>query len=206
MAMSKITIISIDFQKDFSAPGGKCYRPRPSVKFIKGTLVPFLRKNNISIAEIISDYRQPRPGDRGDCNWPGTAGYESEIPDDVKLSPVWIKCMNSPIWTRKNIGNPNRKPGLPYQDPRAFARWLHAAIGKPSRAEMVVLVGLTLDCCILSTAQELSWHGYDVKILAEGTDTYSGNQGEKEGMLGRPPLSNWAEAISWEELRRELER
>ena len=45
--MSKVKIISVDFQKEFSAEGGKHYRPHDNVNFIKNTLVPFLRKNNI---------------------------------------------------------------------------------------------------------------------------------------------------------------
>jgi len=202
--MSNVKILSIDFQKEFSSPEGKCYKPRPSVKFIKTQLVPFLRKANVKIAEIISDYRQPRSGDRGDCNHPGTEMYKSEIPDDIKLSPVWIKCMNSPIWIRKNIGNPNKKPGLPYQDPRAFASWLHKTVGKPDKVDMVVLIGLTLDCCILSAAQELNWQAYYVRILVEGNDTYSGSQKEKKIILNGPPLSNWAEPIYWKELRERL--
>ncbi|TRZ55243.1 hypothetical protein D4Q76_00835 [archaeon] len=43
----KIKIISVDLQKDFSAKGGKEFRPRPSVEFIRNTLIPFLRKRNI---------------------------------------------------------------------------------------------------------------------------------------------------------------
>lgn len=96
-------IISVDLQKEFSSPGGKHYRPHPNVKFVRETLIPFLREHDIRVVEIISDYRQPRPGDLDDSTKPGQWGYVSELPDDVKLKPVWIKCMNSPIWTRKNI-------------------------------------------------------------------------------------------------------
>ena len=53
----KTKIISIDFQKDFTAEGGICHKPRLSVDFVKNTLAPFLEKNNLKIAEIISDYR-----------------------------------------------------------------------------------------------------------------------------------------------------
>jgi hypothetical protein len=201
-----IRIVSVDFQKEFTSPIGKYFEPRPSVGFVKEELVPFLRKTRTSIAEIISDYRQPRPGDPGDGCCPDTEGYKSEIAQDVKLSPVWIKCMNSPIWTRKNIGISNRKPGLPYQDPKSFIKWLHTTVGDPNEVGAVVLVGLTLDCCILSTAQELKWQAYDVRILKEGTDAYSGSQREKDEMFKLPSLSNWAKPIAWAELRRELVR
>lgn len=202
--MPKIKIISVDFQKEFSAKGGKHYRPRPNVDFIKKILVPFLRKNSIKIAEIISDYRQPRPGDLDDSTRPGEEGYISEIPENVKLENLWIKCMNSPIWTRKNIGNPNKKPELPYQNPKAFTKWLNSTIGKPNEACEVVLIGLTIDCCVFCTAQELKFRGYNVKILKEAVDTYSGNPQEKDIILNNPPLLNWAKIISWDKLKKKL--
>ena len=201
--MNEIKIISVDFQKEFSAEGGKHYKPRPCVDFIKNTIVPFLRKNNIVIAEIVSDYRGPRPGDFDDSTRPGEEGYVSEIPDDVKLKNAWIKCMNSPIWIRENIGNPNKKPGIPYQDPKAFTEWLNSTIGKPEGIE-IVLIGLTIDCCVFSTAQELRWRGYKVKILEEAVDTYSGKLEEKEMILNNPPLLNWAKPISWNDLKEKL--
>lgn len=39
--------------------------------------------------------------------------------------------MNSPIWVRENIGNPNLEAGVPYQDTVGFTSWLHSNIGKP---------------------------------------------------------------------------
>lgn len=102
----KIKVVSIDFQKDFTAEDGRCYQPRPSVKFVKHTLVPYLETKHLKLAEIISDYRLPRPGRRGNCCRPGEWGYESEIPESVKEPVCWIKCMNSPIWVREHLGNP----------------------------------------------------------------------------------------------------
>ena len=195
----KTKIISIDFQKDFTAEGGVCYKSRPSVDFVKNTLVPFLEKKNLKIAEIISDYRQPRPGDRGDCCRPDEWGYESEIPESVKEKNIWLKCMNSPIWVRDNIGDPTKQPGLPYQDPKKFSEWIEKVIGKPEDTE-VVFIGLTLDCCVLCTAQEFNFRGYQVKILKEAVDTYSGEQNEKEALC-KSPVENWADVISWEELQ-----
>ena len=202
--MSNTKIISVDFQKEFSTKGGKHYRPHPNVDFIKNILVPFLRKNNIKIAEIISDYRQPRPGDIDDSTRPGEEGYLSEIPEDIKLKNVWIKCMNSPIWTRKNIGDPNKKPGLPYQEPEAFTKWLNSTIGKPEEVDEVVLIGLTIDSCVFCTAQELKWRGYNVKILQEAVDVYSGDPQETKMILNSSPLLNWAKVISWDKLKKTL--
>ena len=202
--MHNIKIISVDLQKEFSAKGGKHYRHHSNVDFIKKILAPFLKKNNIKVAEIVSDYRQPRPGDPDDSARPGEEGYVSEIPESVKLKNIWIKCMNSPIWTRENIGNPNKKPGLPYQNPEAFTDWLNSTIGRPQEADEVVLIGLTIDCCVFCTAQELKFRGYNVKILTEAVDTYSGNPQEKDMILNNPPLLNWARVISWDELKKKL--
>ena len=195
----KTKIISIDFQKDFTAEGGICYKPRLSVDFIKNTLVPYLVEKKIKIAEIISDYRQPRPGDRGNCCRPGEWGYESEISESAKENDVWIKCMNSPIWIRDNIGDPTKQPGLPYQDPKKFSEWIEKVIGKPEDTE-VVLIGLTLDCCVLCTAQEFNFRGYKVKILKEAVDTYSGEQSDKESLC-KTPVENWADVLNWSEIK-----
>lgn len=45
-------IIAVDFQKDFTASDGACYRVRPCVNFILETLVPHCRKHGLRIAEI----------------------------------------------------------------------------------------------------------------------------------------------------------
>ena len=198
----KTKIISIDFQKDFASPDGICYRPRESVNFVKTTLIPYLLEKNIKIAEIISDYRQPRLGDRGDCCKPGDKGYESEIPDEVKDDNVWIKCMNSPIWVRDNIGDKDKTPGLPHQDPEAFDTWLVEVVGDPKDTQ-IILIGLTLDCCVLCAAQELDFRGYTVKILKEAVDTYFGDQDEKEDICD-VLVRNWADVISWEEVKKLL--
>lgn len=199
----KHIILSVDLQKDFAVNGGKHYHPHPNVDFIQKTLIPFLRDHKIKVAEIVSDYRQPRPGDRDDSCNPGKVGYESIIPDDIKLKPVWIKCMNSPIWTRENAGEANKTAGLPYEDTIGFGKWLEKVIGDPDSV-IPVIVGLTIDCCCLCTTQELSMRGYEVKVLAEGVDPYSGNQAEKEQILAGSILSNWGEVIYWDELRQEL--
>ncbi len=199
-----IRILSVDLQKDFSAPGGKHFHPHPNVKFIKAELLPFLRENGIKIAEIISDYRQPRPGDRDASCLPGTTGYESEIPADLKLQPVWVKCMNSPIWTRDGVGDASKQAGLPYEDTKEFGSWLDKIVGKAGEVD-IVLIGLTIDCCVLCTAQELSMRGYKVFVLREGVDPYSGDQTQKQQILDGPILNNWAKTIGWEQLKQRLQ-
>jgi nicotinamidase-related amidase len=73
-------------------------------------------------------------------------------------------------------------------------------VGSANETEAVVLIGLTLDCCVLCTAQELSFRGYKVKFLVEAVDTYCGSQEEKQAIL-KVPLANWGQPISWEQLR-----
>lgn len=201
--MKKIQLLSVDMQRDFLVEGGKHFHKHSNIEFISNTLIPFCEKNAIKIAEIISDYRQPRSGDRDDSCNPGTIGYESEIPDNVKLNPVWIKCMNSPIWIRTGIGDSNSKAGIPYEDSKAFGEWLDNVIGKNDKVD-IVLFGLTIDCCVLCTAQELSMRGYRVSVLKEGVDTYFGNRLEKDEILTGSVLRNWSTVINWKSLKRKL--
>jgi|TARA_B100001079_G_scaffold150757_1_gene129300 nicotinamidase-related amidase len=190
--------ISVDLQNDFADKDGVYSASGPSVLFLKETVFPFLKEQNIKINEIISDYRQPRPGDRGDCCRPGEWGYKSIVPKEI-VNSTWVKCMNSPVWIRDNIGNPDKEPGLPYSDPDKFGKWLKENIGNPESVVPVVF-GLTIDCCVLSTLQELSWRGYYPLVLKEGVAHSSGEKEDTENIL-ESPIPNWAEVISWEDLK-----
>lgn len=66
-----------------------------------------------------------------------------------------------------------------------------------------MLLGLTIDCCVLSTAQELSWRGYYAFVLYEGVDHASGRTEDKDQIF-ESPLSNWANKINWDELKATL--
>jgi len=112
--------------------------------------------------------------------------------------------MNSPIWIRKNIGLSNKNPGVPYQNPKKFTKWLNKNVGKPTEVDFIILIGLTIDYCIFSTAQELNWRGYNVQILYEATDAV-GNEEYKNQIVKKSPLLNWAEIIHWKELKKQLE-
>ncbi len=194
-------VICVDFQKDFSAEGGLCYRDRPCTGFLKSVFFPYCREQGIQIAEIISDYRLPRPGDEFECCVPGTTGFESEVPPEVKHAKVWVKCMNSPAWTRANGGIAGKIAGLPAPDPTGFTEWLSTTIGSPQQVDEIVLIGLTLDCCVLCTAQELSYRAYKVRFLYEGVDTFSGNEEDKRWLL-KTLLPNWGQSISWDEFKK----
>lgn len=200
----KTVFICIDFQKEFTRPEGKWFNPGESIGFVKNTLAPYLREKNIKVVEIISDYRQPRPGDSGDGCYPGTVGYESDLPEDLRKEEQWIKSKNSPIWVREGRGDGKAVPGIPYQDADGFGKWLEKYVGDPKDTQ-VILFGLTLDCCVFATAQELDWRAYKVFILREATDTSHADMDQKSFILSDiSNLKNWAKVISFEELK-ELE-
>ncbi len=193
-------IISVDFQKDFTAVWGACYQLRPCVEFVQKNIIPHCRKQGVRIAEIVSDYRQPRPGDLFAHCEPGNPGFESDLPADIKHPQPWIKGMHSPLWVRDNGGLAEKTPGKPYQDPAGFTNWLTAVVGDPGEDNDLLLMGLTLDCCVLCTAQELFFRGYRVNFLIEALDTYSGSQEEKHSLFATP-LANWGRPVSWDEVR-----
>jgi nicotinamidase-related amidase len=199
--MADIKLVCVDLQNDFASEGGTCYIERPSVDFIIKTLLPFLEGSDVKISEIISDYRQPRPGDERDCCRPGEWGYESLIPDGMRKGTPWIKTMNSPIWTRAGAGIVLEDPGPPFQDPGSFGNWLLQHVGNRDGVASVVVFGLTADCCVLAVVQELRWRGYEVSVLSEATDVRSGSQDEKDRFLSGPPFTFWGKAIYFEELR-----
>ena len=196
----KYEFIAVDIQNEFASKGGKFYSPKPSIIFLKKVLFPFLNKKNIKINEILSDYRQPRPGDSGDGCYPGKWGYESLIPNKLKKS-TWIKCMNSPIWIRKNIGKKDEKPGLPYPDSKKFGKWIDKNIGK-SKEVIPVIFGLTIDCCVLSTVQEFRWRGYEPIVIREAVDHASGKEQDKNLVLKKTAIRWWAKVISWNEFKK----
>jgi nicotinamidase-related amidase len=194
-------IISVDFQKEFTAVWGACYKPRPCVEFIQKIIVPHCREDGIRIAEIVSDYRQPRQGVAFVHCEPGSSGYESDLPADVRHPQSWIKCMHSPLWVRENGGVTKKSPGRPYQDPTGLTNWLTTVVGPPQENDPLVLIGLTLDCCVLCTAQELFFRGYQVSYLIEALDAYNGSQEDKHSLL-ETPLVNWGRGVSWQEIRK----
>lgn len=193
----KYEFIAVDIQNEFAMEGGKFYTPKPSVSFLKKILLPFFKKNNIKINEIVSDYRQPRPGDSGDGCHPGERGYESLMPDDLRKS-LWVKCMNSPIWIRENIGKEDAMPGSPYPDSKAFEEWVNKNIGKPDEV-ILVIFGLTVDCCVMCVVQELRWRGYAPIIIKEAVDHASGKDEDKNIILEKSALRWWAKTMDWED-------
>ena len=197
----KFAFIAVDIQNEFATKGGKFYTPKPSILFLQKNIFPYFRDHNIKINEIISDYRPPRPGDKGAGCCPGKWGYKSLVPDGLRKS-LWVKCMNSPIWIRKNIGKKDAKPGLPYPDSKVFGKWVLKNIGKPDEVTPVIF-GLTIDCCVLSTIQEFRWRGYSPIVIKEGVDHSNGKLKDRNIVLEKTAISWWAEAINWKDFVKE---
>ena len=196
------TFLAVDLQNDFTSEGGPHFKDRPSIAFLRSTFFPFLQEKEVMVSEIISDYRQPRPGDRDESCIPGTWGYESVVPTELVKQPQWVKCMNSPLWKRDGIGDPAAAPGLPYQDTEAFGMWLKEHIGEPGESTPL-LFGLTIDCCVLSTVRELAWRGYRPAVLYEGVDHYSGSREDKDAVI-TTAARNWATIVPWADIEKEL--
>jgi len=197
--LNKYAFIAVDIQNEFASKGGRYYTPKKSVKFLKNILFPFLKSNRICIGEIVSDYRNPRPGNREECCLPGKWGYRSLIPVQLKKNPVWVKCMHSPVWIRKDFGSSKKRAGMPIPNSKKFTNWLEKIIGRHQNTVPVV-IGLTIDCCVLATVQELSWRGYKPIILKEGVDSDSGKINDRNKIL-KLVIKNWAKTVSWQELR-----
>lgn len=196
----KYEFIAVDIQNEFATEGGKFYTYKPSITFLKENIFPYLKEKNIKINEIVSDYRQPRPGDYGEGCIPGEWGYESVMPKDLQKS-FWVKCMNSPIWIRKNIGNKNKKPGLPFADSKAFGKWIKKNIGVIEDTTPVIF-GLTIECCVLSTVQEFRWRGFKPIIIREAVDTENGIIEDRDIILEKTALRWWGKTMNWEDFKK----
>ena len=190
-------LISVDFQYDFADEDGLNFNKGKSVGFVKNTLIPFLKNSGVQVSEIISDYRLPRGKSKNESCVPGTRGFESLIPMELRKGEQWIKCMHNPIWIRKKAGKENAELGDVYQDPNAFDAWVLQQI----RHRKVILFGLTADCCILQVASELYFRGYDVYIIYEATDPMNERLNYKNEIMFHSTLSIYAKTIHFDDFK-----
>ena len=194
----ELDFVCVDFQYDFADKNGVNFNKGESVDFIKKTLVPFLLKNKIKVSEIVSDYRLPRGSSKNESCVPGTPGFESVLPSNLRYGTPWIKCMHNPLWIRHNIGVANEELGEPFQDPNAFNLWIKDHI----RHKKVVLFGLTADCCVLQTASELYFRGYEVYCIYEATDPMNERLGCKDEILFNSTFALYSRVIHFDEMLR----
>ena len=193
--MIDFDLLCIDFQKDFADDNGINFNKGKSVYFIKNTLFPLLIDKNIKVSEIISDYRLPRGKSKNESCVPGTFGYESLLPKELRKGEAWIKCMHNPLWTRMNIGEKDAKLGEPYQDSAGFNLWIE----KHLKNKKVVLFGLTTECCVLQVASELYFRGFDVYCIYEGTDPMNERLGYKDEIIYHSTFALYAKAVKFNE-------
>jgi hypothetical protein len=202
--MQKTIMVAVDIQDEITQPSGKMYNPaRKSWKFLREVLFPFCLAHNTLIRDLVSDYRLPRTGDEFHACDPASKGFRSSIHPSILHPRKWVKSMNLCVWTRLNAGmeEMDTSPFEPHPDVIGFERWAHRVLGKPGE-NTIVLIGYTLECCVLATAMWLSHMGYVVRILEEGVDTNSGTLESKAAIFQYVLGENgWAEPISWEELQ-----
>jgi nicotinamidase-related amidase len=202
-------IVSVDVQDEIIEPWGKMYNPnRTSWMFLQKVLFPYCRAHGILIRDLVSDYREPRPADPFHACDPTGQGFRSSIPQDILHPRKWVKSQNLCVFTRVDAGRVEEIDTDPYEphiDTQGFERWARRVMGVP-RGNVIVLIGYTLECCVLATALWLNHIGYSVRILEEGTDTNTGTA-ESKAAIFRYVLgeNGWAEPISWGELQLLLE-
>lgn len=194
--------ICIDFQNDFASSNGVHFNKGKSVNFIKEKLFPFLKKHDIQVSEIISDYRLPRGKSKSESCIPGSWGFQSLLPSALKKGAPWIKCMHNPLWIRKNIGVPNATLGKERQSPRKFNKWLKDNLSSKN----IILFGETADCCMLQVASELYFRGYNVYFVYEACDPMNERLNEKDDILYHSSVSIYAETIHFDELIKIIRR
>ena len=194
-----VELLSVDLQHEFASPGGGLYRPRGCVPFLTELVFPTARARQWRVHEIVSDYRVPaKPSTQWHCG-PGRWAGESLVPRDLLASEPWIKATPSPAWTRSGAGDEHAEPGPAEPDPNGFAEWLIQAIGRPDPERTVVVVGLMLGVCVLSTLQELTFRGYRPSVLVEGVDTHSGDEVEKQQLMNSL-FPFWGTPVHWQQL------
>ncbi len=186
--------LAIDLQREFVSSDGKAYVYRPSVDVIQNTLFPFLRETGVQVAEVVSDYRFPILGVEEEYCVPGTAGYESIVPADLRNGRPWIKANTGLAWVRKNGGISDSVTGLPFPDWAALEAWTRIHLGP--LGSTVIMFGLTLDCCVMRAAQDLRDLGYRIEIVIDATDTYRGTAENKEAVLRSDVFRNFASFIN----------
>ena len=196
--MTTCYFLSVDYQHDFADKDGIASVVGDSPDFIDSCLIPFLRNHDLKVSEIISDYRLPRGKSHNESCVPGTLGYKSLLPDDLRFGNPHIKCMHNPIWTRENIGIPGRTLGKEYQDPEKFNKWV--SVHFPDKNLPIIIFGETMDCCLLNTAQELYFRGYNPFILYEATDPMPERQPYKKELAENSTLALYTKIVHFEQL------
>ena len=201
----KYAIISVDFQNSYLLKDQEFYCSRPGLlSGIVRNLYPLLRKYDIQVHQIMSDYRAPSKEHKVGCQ-PGTIGFLSGLNNSYCTNEPFYKANISPLWQRKNIGQADMPTEEPYLNASKFYEWVRNNFGSPSDIK-IILMGIGIESSMFATAKEFSQMGYDVYFLYEACDTIRHNKAYKKLLFENSPLLEYVGLMTYKKLRKDLRK
>jgi len=201
----KYALVSVDFQNSYLLKGQEFYSSRPGLlSGITRHLYPLLRKYDIRVFQIMSDYRAPSKEHKIGCQ-PGTIGFMSGLDNKYCEGETFYKANISPLWQRKNIGLADCPTEEPYLDPKVFTKWVNDNFDAPSDTK-IILMGIGIESSMFATAKEFSQLGYDVYFLFEACDTIRHNKAYKRLLFENSPLLEYVGLITYKKLAKDLKK
>lgn len=201
----KYAIVSVDLQNSYLLKNQEFYSSRPGLlSGIVRNLYPLLKKYDIQVHQIMSDYRAPSKEHKVGCQ-PGTIGFLSGLNNSYCTNEPFYKANISPLWQRKNIGQADMPTDEPYLDASKFKNWVEENFGSPSDIR-IILIGIGIESSMFATAKEFSIMGYDVYFLYEACDTIRHNKAYKRLLFENSPLLEYVGLMTYKKLRRDLRK
>ena len=201
----KYALVSVDFQNSYLLKGQEFYCSRPGLlSGITRNLYPLLKKYDIRVFQIMSDYRAPSKEHKIGCQ-PGTIGFMSGLDNKYCEGETFYKANISPLWQRKNIGLADSPTDEPYVDTKKFTDWINNNFDSPSETK-IILMGIGIESSMFATAKEFSQLGYDVYFLFEACDTIRHNKAYKRLLFENSPLLEYVGLITYKKLAKDLKK
>ena len=201
----KYAIVSVDFQNSYLLKDLEFYCFRPGLlSGIVRYLYPLLKKYEIQVYQIMSDYRAPSKEHKIGCQ-PGTIGFLSGLDNKYCFTEPFYKANISPVWRRKNIGLADSPTDEPFIDPKPFNDWVTNNFPAPSDVK-IILIGIGIESSMFATAKEFSALGYDVYFLYEACDTVRHNKAYKKLLFENSPLLEYVGLMTYKKLKKDLKR
>lgn len=201
----KYALVSVDFQNSYLLKGQEFYSSRPGLlSGITRHLYPLLKKYDIRVFQIMSDYRAPSKEHKIGCQ-PGTIGFMSGLDNKYCEGETFYKANISPLWQRKNIGLADCPTDEPYLEPKKFHDWVRNNFDTPSETK-IILMGIGIESSMFATAKEFSQLGYDVYFLFEACDTIRHNKAYKRLLFENSPLLEYVGLITYKKLAKDLKK
>ena len=201
----KYAIVSVDFQNSYLLKDQEFYSSRPGLlSGIVRNLYPLLKKYDIQVHQIMSDYRAPSKEHKIGCQ-PGTIGFLSGLNNSYCTNEPFYKANISPLWQRKNIGQADMPTEEPYLNASKFYDWVNKNFGSPSDIK-IILIGIGIESSMFATAKEFSMMGYDVYFLYEACDTIRHNKAYKKLLFENSPLLEYVGLMTYKKLKHDLRK